>query len=56
MFAWLLIPIYERIDALVERHGDFDTLQRFRLSVANYYLKHDRNLTEAFRLEKLVGA
>jgi hypothetical protein len=41
MFSCSLIPLYEKIDTLLEKHADFDSLQKFRLSVAKYYLEHD---------------
>lgn len=56
MFAWLLIPCYEGIDKLLEKHGKFNTLQRFRLSVAKYYWKHDpQNVNGTYDLEALFG-
>lgn len=40
----MLIPIFEKIKAKLEKSGDFDALQNFRLSVVGYYLKHDPRL------------
>lgn len=53
MFAWVLIPLFERIDASLEKYGDFDSLQKFRLTVVNYYMKHDPRLNN-FNLGKLL--
>lgn len=55
MFSCFLIPLYEKIDTLLEKHGDFDSLQKFRLSVAKYYLKHDSNsVNQNFNLDLLL--
>ncbi|KAJ5191775.1 uncharacterized protein N7498_010760 [Penicillium cinerascens] len=36
-----LIPLYERIDAILVRYGSFNSTQKFRLLVGDYYLKCD---------------
>jgi hypothetical protein len=55
MFSCFLIPLFEKIDTLLEKHGDFDSLQKFRLSVGKYYLKHDSNtLSQNFNLDLLL--
>ncbi|KAK4863797.1 hypothetical protein LT330_010403 [Penicillium expansum] len=53
MFAWMLIPIFEKIEAKLEKSGDFDALQNFRLSVVFYYLKHDPRLKH-FKLGEIA--
>jgi hypothetical protein len=40
MVGGLLIPLYERIDAILVRYGSFNSTQKFRMSVIDYYLKH----------------
>ncbi|KAJ5161966.1 hypothetical protein N7492_007358 [Penicillium capsulatum] len=37
MFSWLLVPIFEQVDAWLVKHGSFEELQTFRLSVVRYY-------------------
>ena len=54
MFSCFLIPLYEKIDTMLEKHEDFDSLQRFRLSVAKYYSKHDCNPNQNFNLDMLL--
>ncbi|KAJ5178414.1 uncharacterized protein N7500_001113 [Penicillium coprophilum] len=53
MFAWILIPLFEKIDARLEKSGNFDSLQKFRLSVVNYYIKHDPRLKH-FELQEVL--
>ncbi|KAJ5405075.1 hypothetical protein N7465_006359 [Penicillium sp. CMV-2018d] len=53
MFAWMLIPLFERIDVSLEKYGDFNSLQKFRLAVVNYYIKHDPRLKD-FNLGELL--
>lgn len=53
MLGWMLIPLYEKMDAVLERYGGFDSVQRFRLSVVDYYLKHNPKLKN-FKLEELL--
>ncbi|KAJ6184028.1 hypothetical protein N7519_005329 [Penicillium mononematosum] len=58
MFAWMLIPLFETIDARLRRYGDFDSLQKFRLLVVKYYIKHDPRLKKfdlGGVLTKIVG-
>lgn len=42
MLGWLLIPVFEKIDSFLARHGSFEDLQNFRLSVVHYYLQHKK--------------
>lgn len=42
MFGWLLIPIFEKVDSFLVQHGTFEDLQKFRLSVVQYYVKHKK--------------
>lgn len=49
----MLIPLFERIDVSLEKYGDFDSLQKFRLAVVNYYIKHDPRLRD-FNLGELL--
>ncbi|CAI7577523.1 unnamed protein product [Penicillium viridicatum] len=53
MFAWMLIPLFERIDVSLEKYGDFNSLQKFRLALVNYYIKHDPRLKD-FNLGELL--
>ena len=53
MFAWILIPAYEKLDALLDNFADFETKQKFRLRVTKYYLEHDQKLSK-FKPERLL--
>lgn len=44
----LLIRLYEKIDAILVRYGSFNSTQRFRLSVGEYYLKSDGHVNYRF--------
>jgi len=41
MFGWLLIPVCDRIDTLLARHGSFDAVQKFRLHAFQFYVRND---------------
>lgn len=44
----LLIPLYDRIDAILVRYGSFNSTQKFRLLVGDYYMKCDGHANYRF--------
>jgi hypothetical protein len=51
MLAWLIIPLYEATDALLDQCGSFNSVQKLRLSMIRYHARHDSNEVKRKRYE-----
>ncbi|KAJ5975002.1 hypothetical protein N7481_008709 [Penicillium waksmanii] len=46
MLGWVIIPLYEAADALLDQCGSFNSIQKLRLSMIRYHARHDSNVVK----------